>query len=101
MNETYQHPGKWHDFILVPNLVRYDETHYLMSHIIKGLEHNSVYEAMVQAKNMYGWNEVRLCGYFDRYLVVGLQLFLLSLFLSLMMTMMAMMMEVIHYNLVA
>lgn len=29
-----------------------------MSHVIRGLEGNSVYEAIVQAKNRYGWNEV-------------------------------------------
>lgn len=30
-----------------------------MSHVIRGLEGNSVYEAIVQAKNRYGWNEVK------------------------------------------
>lgn len=58
MNETYQHPGKWHDMILIPTSTRIDSKHFIMSHIIKGLEHNSVYEAMVQARNNHGWNEV-------------------------------------------
>jgi hypothetical protein len=59
MNETYQHPGKWHDQILHPSVQRHDSRHFVMSYIIIALEHNSVYEVMVQAKNMYGWNEVR------------------------------------------
>lgn len=60
MNETYQHPGKWHDQILHPSVQRYDSRTFIMSYIIIALEHNSVYEVMVQAKNMYGWNEVSL-----------------------------------------
>lgn len=59
MNETYQHPGKWHDQSLHPSVQRYDSRHFVMSYIIIALEHNSVYEVMVQAKNSYGWNEVR------------------------------------------
>lgn len=64
MNETYQHPGRWYDIILYPSIIRHDSRHYIMSYIIKSLEHNSVYEVMVQAKNMYGWNEVcrKVCG---------------------------------------
>lgn len=58
MNETYQHPGKWHDQILHPSVQRYDSRHFVMSYIIIALEHNSVYEVMVQAKNLHGWNEV-------------------------------------------
>ncbi|XP_070494163.1 limbic system-associated membrane protein-like [Chironomus tepperi] len=58
MNETYQHPGKWHDQILHPSVQRYDSRTFIMSYIIIALEHNSVYEVMVQAKNVYGWNEV-------------------------------------------
>lgn len=58
MNETYQHPGKWHDILLIPTLTRSTGNHYIMSHVIRGLEGNSVYEAIVQAKNRYGWNEV-------------------------------------------
>ncbi|KAL7022572.1 hypothetical protein ACKWTF_012297 [Chironomus riparius] len=58
MNETYQHPGKWHDQILHPSVQRFDSKTFIMSYIIIALEHNSVYEVMVQAKNVYGWNEV-------------------------------------------
>lgn len=53
--------GKWHDQILHPSVSRpspHDSRHFVMSYIIIALEHNSVYEVMVQAKNMYGWNEV-------------------------------------------
>ncbi|EDS44575.1 conserved hypothetical protein [Culex quinquefasciatus] len=57
MNETYQHPGSWEDTILVPTLTRSDPTHFIMSHVIKGLSPNSVYEVMIQARNMHGWNE--------------------------------------------
>lgn len=60
MNESYQHPGKWQDIILIPTVTRTSGNHFLMSHVIRGLEHNSVYEAIVQAKNRYGWNEVRI-----------------------------------------
>uniref|UniRef100_A0A034WSB8 Hemicentin-2 n=1 Tax=Bactrocera dorsalis TaxID=27457 RepID=A0A034WSB8_BACDO len=58
MNETYQHPGKWHENHINPTLIRFDNTHFIMSHVIKNLEHNAVYEAIVQAKNKYGWNEI-------------------------------------------
>ncbi|CAO1425000.1 unnamed protein product [Diamesa hyperborea] len=58
MNETYQHPGKWHDIILHPSVQRFDSRHFVMSYIIIALDHNSVYEVMVQAKNSYGWNEI-------------------------------------------
>lgn len=60
MNETYQKPGKWNEQILYPSASRHDSRHFVMSYIIKQLEHNSVYEVMVQAKNRYGWNEVRV-----------------------------------------
>lgn len=59
MNETYQKPGKWNELILYPSVTRHDSRHFVMSYIIKQLEHNSVYEVMVQAKNRYGWNEVK------------------------------------------
>uniref|UniRef100_A0A182FVH5 Ig-like domain-containing protein n=1 Tax=Anopheles albimanus TaxID=7167 RepID=A0A182FVH5_ANOAL len=58
MNETYQHPGSWEDTILVPTLTRSDATHFIMSHVIRGLSPNSVYEVMIQARNVHGWNEV-------------------------------------------
>lgn len=74
MNETYQHPGKWHDQILHPSVQRYDSKTFIMSYIIIALEHNSVYEVMVQAKNVYGWNEVRnslATHYFSRLVYGG------------------------------
>nr|CAD7203707.1 unnamed protein product [Timema douglasi] len=56
MNETYQKPGKWHDVILQP---QNGETFtHVMSYNIRGLDHGSVFEAIIQAKNRYGWNEV-------------------------------------------
>ncbi|KAJ6647608.1 hypothetical protein Bhyg_02831, partial [Pseudolycoriella hygida] len=58
MNESYQHPGKWQDIILIPTVTRASGNHFVMTHVIRGLEHNSVYEAIVQAKNRYGWNEI-------------------------------------------
>lgn len=62
MNETYQHPGSWEDTILVPTLTRSDPTHFIMSHVIKGLSPGAVYEVMIQARNNHGWNEVRMCS---------------------------------------
>jgi hypothetical protein len=59
INETYQKPSKWDELIPSPSRVsRYDARHFVMSYIIKYLEHNSVYEVMVQARNQFGWNEV-------------------------------------------
>ena len=56
MNESYQHPGKWHDVILQPPS---SETFsHIMSYNIRGLDYGTVFEAIVQAKNRYGWNEV-------------------------------------------
>jgi hypothetical protein len=61
MNETYQKPGRWKELIFYTplSLSRHDSRHFVMSYIIKQLEHDSVYEVMVQARNRYGWNEVR------------------------------------------
>lgn len=58
MNDSYQHPGKWQDVTLVPTMGRSEANHFVMSHIVRGLERNSVYEAIIHAKNRYGWNEV-------------------------------------------
>lgn len=62
MNETFQQPGRWHDVILTPTPRASTEplTHY-MFYTLKGLTPSSVYEAIVQAKNRYGWNEVSFC----------------------------------------
>lgn len=56
INETYQHPGKWHDVVLQPG--KEETFSHAMSHNIRGLEPGSVFEAIVQAKNRYGWNQV-------------------------------------------
>lgn len=59
MNETYQQPGRWHDVILTPALRKNSEpSEHIMSFHLHGLQPSSVYEAIVQAKNRYGWNEV-------------------------------------------
>jgi hypothetical protein len=64
MNESYQTPGKWHDVILAPNPktaaighVGTDGRHEA-SYMIRPLQPGAMYEAIVQAKNRYGWNEV-------------------------------------------
>lgn len=35
---------------------------HAMSFTLRGLQSGSVYEAIVQAKNRYGWNEVSVVG---------------------------------------
>ncbi|KAH8341978.1 hypothetical protein KR059_006601 [Drosophila kikkawai] len=59
MNDSFQQPGRWHDFILTPEHRPASEplTH-IMSYTIKNLHPGAYYEAIVQAKNRYGWNEV-------------------------------------------
>lgn len=60
MNETFQQPGRWHDVILTPTRRPANEPlSHMMSFTLKGLQSASVYEAIVQAKNRYGWNEVK------------------------------------------
>lgn len=56
VNDTYQHPSNWHDIILKPS--NGETFSHLMSYNIRGLDPASIYEAIVQAKNRYGWNEV-------------------------------------------
>jgi hypothetical protein len=51
---------------------------HAMSFTLRGLQSGSVYEAIVQAKNRYGWNEVSL-----HILCKSNALFNASLFLSL------------------
>ncbi|KAG8231167.1 hypothetical protein J437_LFUL004996 [Ladona fulva] len=73
MNETFQQPGRWHDVQLNPESLAMvggggvgggsnnggaDGFSHAMWYNIRGLEAGSVYEALVQAKNRYGWNEV-------------------------------------------
>ncbi|KAK7872442.1 hypothetical protein R5R35_014242 [Gryllus longicercus] len=49
-------PGSWHDVILTPRNT--DTFTHVMSYTIRGLPRASMFEAIVQAKNRYGWNEV-------------------------------------------
>lgn len=56
INETPHNPGNWHDVILKPS--GGETFSHTMSYDIRGLEPGSSYEAIVQAKNRYGWNEV-------------------------------------------
>lgn len=56
MNDTHQNHGKWHDVMLQPT--NGETFSHLMSYNIRGLDAASVYEAIVQAKNRYGWSEV-------------------------------------------
>ncbi|XP_054285081.1 lachesin-like isoform X1 [Macrosteles quadrilineatus] len=56
MNDTHSNHGKWHDVMLTPT--NGETFSHLMSYNIRGLEPASVYEAIVQAKNRYGWSEV-------------------------------------------
>lgn len=59
MNESFQQPGRWHDVILRPeHRISTEPLTHIMSYTIRGLYPSSVYEAIVQAKNRYGWNEV-------------------------------------------
>lgn len=52
-------PGRWHDVILTPAPRAASEPlSHIMSFTLKALLPGSVYEAIVQAKNRYGWNEV-------------------------------------------
>ncbi|XP_073988666.1 klingon isoform X2 [Rhodnius prolixus] len=56
MNDTHQRHGKWHEVILHPP--KGETFSHMMSYNIRGLEAASVFEAIAQAKNEYGWNEV-------------------------------------------
>lgn len=62
INETYQQPGRWHDVILTPaqRKANTEPSEHIMSFHLHGLTPSSVYEAIVQAKNRYGWNEVSI-----------------------------------------
>ncbi|XP_044743694.1 lachesin-like isoform X2 [Chrysoperla carnea] len=57
INDTHQTPGNWHDVMLPPGGSIDGSTH-TMSYTIRGLQPAAVFEAVVQAKNRYGWNEV-------------------------------------------
>ncbi|XP_063236201.1 protein amalgam-like [Bacillus rossius redtenbacheri] len=56
VNETFQNAGKWHDVILRPGGAQ--GAAHAMSYNIRGLDRGSAFEAIVQARNHYGWNEV-------------------------------------------
>uniref|UniRef100_T1GFH4 Uncharacterized protein n=1 Tax=Megaselia scalaris TaxID=36166 RepID=T1GFH4_MEGSC len=58
MNDSFQQPGQWHNLILTPEHRPTNEpkTH-IMSYMLKNLHPGGYYEAIVQAKNRYGWNE--------------------------------------------
>ncbi|XP_059482890.1 lachesin isoform X2 [Neocloeon triangulifer] len=64
MNETHPMAGKWHDVILAPNPKTAAIGHvgegnlHRASYVIRPLQPGGAYEAVVQAKNKYGWNEV-------------------------------------------
>ncbi|XP_044743903.1 lachesin-like [Chrysoperla carnea] len=57
VNDTYQSPGKWHDVVLNP-VGMVNGGKHIMSYTIKHLEPDSIFEAVVQARNRYGWNEI-------------------------------------------
>ncbi|XP_065344709.1 lachesin-like [Cloeon dipterum] len=65
LNETHPMPGKWHDVVLAPNprtavvgQVTGDGNKHKASYVIRPLQPGSVYEAVVQARNRFGWGEV-------------------------------------------
>ncbi|XP_032528167.2 igLON family member 5 [Danaus plexippus] len=57
INESFQQPGRWHDVVLPPPSRPTALAHHV-THELVGLQPGAVYEAIVQAKNRYGWNEV-------------------------------------------
>ncbi|XP_013143265.1 PREDICTED: igLON family member 5-like isoform X3 [Papilio polytes] len=58
-NESYQQPGRWHDVVLAPPPPPpAGALAHRVAHELRGLQPAAVYEAIVQAKNRYGWNEV-------------------------------------------
>ncbi|KAL0858616.1 hypothetical protein ABMA27_012449 [Loxostege sticticalis] len=57
INESFQQPGRWHD-VVIPAPEPAGALTHRVTHELRGLEPGAVYEAIVQAKNRYGWNEV-------------------------------------------
>ncbi|KAI8431694.1 hypothetical protein MSG28_016163 [Choristoneura fumiferana] len=57
INESFQQPGRWHDVVLAAPAPAGALTHRV-AHELRSLQPGAVYEAIVQAKNRYGWNEV-------------------------------------------
>ncbi|KOB69778.1 Uncharacterized protein OBRU01_03459, partial [Operophtera brumata] len=56
INESFQQPGRWHDVVLAAPAATPALAHRV-AHELHGLQPGAVYEAIVQAKNRYGWNE--------------------------------------------
>ncbi|CAH0602468.1 unnamed protein product [Chrysodeixis includens] len=57
INESFQQPGRWHD-VVIPAPEPGGALTHRVSHELRALQPGAVYEAIVQAKNRYGWNEV-------------------------------------------
>ncbi|XP_059480564.1 limbic system-associated membrane protein-like isoform X2 [Neocloeon triangulifer] len=64
MNDSLPVQGKWHDVILAPNPITASIGHvgkggrHQGAYVIRPLQPGCAYEAVVQAKNKYGWNDV-------------------------------------------
>ncbi|XP_026724528.1 lachesin isoform X1 [Trichoplusia ni] len=57
INESFQQPGRWHD-VVIPAPEPGGALTHRVTHELRALQPGAVYEAIVQAKNRYGWNEV-------------------------------------------
>ncbi|XP_052745989.1 igLON family member 5 [Bicyclus anynana] len=57
VNESFQQPGRWHD-VVIPAPEPAGSLTHRVTHELRGLDPGAMYEAIVQAKNRYGWNEV-------------------------------------------
>ncbi|CAB3368811.1 Hypothetical predicted protein [Cloeon dipterum] len=64
MNDSLSIPGKWHDVILAPNPMTATvgflgkAGRHKASYVIRPLQPGGAYEAVVQARNRFGWGEV-------------------------------------------
>lgn len=65
MNETFQQPGRWHDIVLTP-ITRSPPPTHVMAFTLRDLQSASTYEAIIQAKNRFGWNEVSFSFFFPQ-----------------------------------
>ncbi|KAH9640344.1 hypothetical protein HF086_001696 [Spodoptera exigua] len=61
INESFQQPGRWHD-VVIPAPEPAGSLTHRVTHELRGLQPGAVYEAIVQAKNRYGWNEFHTLG---------------------------------------
>uniref|UniRef100_A0A1B6DCG8 Ig-like domain-containing protein n=1 Tax=Clastoptera arizonana TaxID=38151 RepID=A0A1B6DCG8_9HEMI len=57
INETYQNPGIWREIVL-NNTQADDRKTGVMAFNIEILEPSSVFQAMVQTRNRYGWSDI-------------------------------------------